>query len=275
VRKCAIAHMRQYVKTMTNPYQLIDTHAHLDDIVDLEEAIEAAKKAGITAIIAVGVDMASNQKVLQIAAQYLGFVYPALGYYPGNIKEAEIDANLEFMKANIAHAVAIGEVGLDYSKWVRAGAAKETQQRVLQEIFKIAKDYDKPALIHSRYAWRDALALAVEAGLEKAVFHWYTGPLSVLRDIIARGYYISATPAVEYHAEHQQAIKETPLEQLLLETDCPVVYAKGREGEFTSTPADVVRSLKGAAALKGVSESDIAATTTRNAQKLFRLSRMP
>jgi len=248
---------------------LIDTHAHLDDVADLAAAIDTDKKAGLIAIIAVGIDIASNQKALEIAARYPGFVYPALGYYPGNIKETEIDVNLEFIKDNIDKAVAVGEVGLDYSQRVRAGAGKDLQKRVLREILKIVRDHDKPALIHSRYAWRDALNVVVEAQLDKAVFHWYTGPLSVLRDIIARGYYISATPALEYHAEHQQAVKETPLSNLLLETDCPVVYARGREGEFTSTPADVIRSLKGAAALKGVSEAEIAAETTENAKRLF------
>ena len=254
---------------MNIPYQTIDTHAHLDDIENLAEAIDSAKKAGATAIIALGLDITSNQKVLQIAAQYPGFSYPALGYYPDNIKEAEIEANLEFIKTNIAHASAIGEIGLDYSKWTRAKAAKEVQQKVLREIFKIAREHDKPALIHSRYAWRDALNLAVEAGLKKAVFHWYTGPLSVLKDIIAHGYFISATPAVEYHPEHRQAVKETPLSHLLLETDCPVIYARGRDGEFKSSPADVVRSLKGAAALKGVSEAKLAEVTTGNARRLF------
>jgi TatD DNase family protein len=251
------------------PYALFDTHAHLDDIENLATAIDAAKEAGLVAIIAVGIDLASNRKILEIAAQYPGFVYPALGYYPGNIREAEIEDNLEFIRANIAKAVAVGEVGLDYSKWVRTSASKETQQRVLREILKITKDYDKPALIHSRYAWRDALDLVVEARLEKVVFHWYIGPESVLGEIISKGYYISATPAVEYHAEHQQAVKETPLSQLLLETDCPVVYARGRAGEFKSAPVDVVRSLKCAATLKGVSEAEIADATTENAKRLF------
>jgi TatD DNase family protein len=251
---------------------LIDTHAHLNDIENLAGAIDGAKKAGLAAIIALGLDISSNQKVLQIAAQYPGFVYPALGYYPDNIKGEEIEANLEFIKANIAHAWAIGEIGLDYSKWTRARVAKELQKQVLQEIFRIAKAHDKPALIHSRYAWRDALNLAVEAQLEKAVFHWYTGPLSVLKDIIAHGYFISATPAIEYHPEHQQAVKETPLSHLLLETDCPVVYARGREGEFKSSPADVIRSLMGAAALKGIGEAEIAEKTTGNARRLFGLS---
>ena len=52
---------------------------------------------------------------------------------------------------------------------------------------------------------------------------------------------------------------------------CPVVYARGREGEFKASPADAVRSLRGAAALKGLSEAEIAAVTMENARRLFRL----
>ena len=104
--------------------QLIDTHAHLDEIENLEEVLGAAREAGLAAIIAVGSDITSNVKTLEIAARYPGFVYPALGWHPWYIKESEIEASLEFIKANIAQAVAIGEVGLDYHKRVRAVAGK-------------------------------------------------------------------------------------------------------------------------------------------------------
>ncbi len=248
---------------------LIDTHAHLEEIENLERTLADAREAGLVAIISVGSDIASNIKTLEIGAKYPGFVYPALGLHPWNIKELEIEANLAFIRDNIAKAIAIGEVGLDYHKRVRAAADKDLQKSVLRELLKIAKGNDKPALIHSRYAWRDAYDMVREAGLNKAVFHWYTGTSGVLRDIIDSGYYISVTPAVEYHEEHRRAVKETPPEKLLLETDSPVVYARGREGEFTAGPADVLRSLKGAAALKGLSEGELAAATTENARKLF------
>ena len=254
-------------------FELIDTHAHLDEMENIEQVLNDARARGVVAIVAVGSDIKANTKALEIAALYKGFVYPALGWYPGNIKESEIDTNLEFIKSNIDKAVAVGEVGLDYSKWVRAAADKDLQKRVLRELLKIAKEYDKPALIHSRYAWRDALDVVMEAGLEKAVFHWYTGTSSVLRDIIAQGYYLSVTPAVEYHEEHRRAVKEMPLERMLLETDAPVVYARGRENEFKASPADVVRSLKGAVALRGISEAKIAEATTENARRLFRIWR--
>jgi TatD DNase family protein len=250
-------------------YRLIDTHAHLDEIEGLEPVIAEAKLAGIIAIVAVGSDYQSNQEVLRLAGLYKNFVYPALGLHPWNIRESEIDANLGFMEAHIDKAVAVGEVGLDYHKRVRATADKDLQKRVLGEVLRIAGAHKKPALIHSRYAWRDALDAVKEAKLEKAVVHWYTGTSSVLRDIVSEGYYISVTPAVEYHEEHRRAVKEAPLERMLLETDSPVVYRRGSEFEYAARPADVVRSLRGAAKLKGLSEAQIAEITTANALKLF------
>ena len=249
--------------------RLTDTHAHLDEIEDLEKAISEAKEAGLTAIIAVGSDIGSNQKVLELAEQYSDFVYPALGLHTWYIKETEIDSQLEFIETNIDKAVGVGEIGLDYHKRVRAVADKDLQKRVLNGLLKIAAKHDKPALIHSRYAWKDAFNAVDGAGLEKAVFHWYTGTSSVLREIIAHGYYISVTPAVGYHEEHRRAVKEAPLGQLLLETDCPVTYGRGSDHEFTASPADVRRSLKTAAELKKMSEEEIAAATTENAERLF------
>ena len=252
-------------------YRLIDTHAHLEEIENLEPVLTEARQAGLVAIVAVGSDCESNQKVLQLAEDYKDFVYPALGWHPWNIKESQIDTNLEFIETHIDKAVAVGEVGLDYHKKVRARADKGLQKRVLRELLKIAKTHKKPALIHSRYAWRDALDLVEEAQLERAVFHWYTGTSSVLRDIVSQGYYISATPAVEYHEEHRRAVKEIPLDRMLLETDSPVVYRRGSEFEYESRPADVIRSLRGAAELKGVSEAQVADATTANALRFFGL----
>jgi len=250
---------------------IIDTHAHLEEMENLEQTVTQAKAAGLEAIVAMGQDVKSNTRTLEIAAQHPGFVCPALGIHPWNIREAEVDTNLDFIRANIGKAVAVGEVGLDYHKKVREVADKDLQKRILRDLLKIAKENNKPVCIHSRYAWRDAFDLVREAGLEKAVFHWYTGTSSVLRDIIAGGYYISITPAVSYHEEHRRAVKETPLQQLLLETDSPVTYARGREGEFIAAPADALRSLKGAAELKGISEAELAEITTQNAKRLFRI----
>jgi len=152
---------------------------------------------------------------------------------------------------------------------VKAAADKERQKEVFRATLALAGKYGKPVSVHSRYSWKDSFDLVRDSGVEKAVFHWYTGFSSVLREIIAGGYCISATPAGEYHEEHRRAVRETPLERLLLETDSPVTY--GRETRYESRPADIVRSLGVVAQLKGLDEEAVAAQTTRNAIEVFGL----
>jgi TatD DNase family protein len=251
-------------------YKVIDTHAHLDELKNLDFVLEEAKKAGIIAIVAVGSNQQSNGRTLEVAQQHRQFVYPALGLHPwelANLGPFEIDDNLRFIEQNIASAVAVGEIGLDYDKRVLKVASKELQQEVLGRLLNIARKYAKPAIIHSRYAWKDALNLVQDVGIDKAVFHWFTGFSSVLKGIIDAGYFVSATPAAEYHEEHRRAVKEAPLQKLLLETDCPVTY--GREARYESRPIDVLRGLKAVSQLKGVDEATIAEQTTRNAIEFF------
>ena len=252
-------------------YQLVDTHSHLEEIEDVEGAVSQARSAGIVAIVAVGSDYESNQRVLALAQVYKGFVYPALGFHPWRLKDADIERNLGFIEAHIDEAIAIGEVGLDYDKRVRERAEKDLQKDVFQRLLLIGKNHQKPVSVHSRYAWRDALDIINQVGPDRVVFHWYTGTSSVLRDIISQGYFISATPAVEYHEEHRRAVKEIPLDRLLLETDSPVVYRRGTEFEYESRPVHLLRSLSGVSQLKGRDEAQVAEITTANALKVFGL----
>ncbi|MEE8470047.1 MAG: TatD family hydrolase [Dehalococcoidia bacterium] len=256
----------------TEVHRLVDSHAHLDEIEDIERAIEEARRAGVVALIAVGQDHESNLRVLELSERYHDFVYPALGMHPwnlGNMENAQIDLNLRLIEENIGSLVGIGEVGLDYHKKVKARAGKERQKGVLRATLELAKRHDKPVSVHSRYAWKDCFDLVKESGVRKAVFHWYTGLSSVLRTILDEGFFISATPAAEYHVEHKRAIREAPLENLLLETDSPVAY--GRETRYESRPSDVVRSLRAVSQLKGLEESVVARETTGNAARLFGL----
>jgi TatD DNase family protein len=258
------------------PYRLIDSHAHLDELDSLNLMLEEAKENGVIAIVAVGSNLESNRRILEISQEYDSFVYPALGLHPwqlANLGSSQINDNLQFIELNIASAYAIGEIGLDYDKRAVKAVPKEMQQDVLRSLLDLAKRYAKPAIIHSRYAWKDALRLVEDGGVDKAVFHWFTGFSSVLRDIVSAGYFISATPATEYHEEHRRAVKETPLNRLFLETDCPVIY--GREIRYKSRPVDVLRSLKGVSQLKGLEPSVIAKQTGKNAASFFALDITP
>lgn len=250
-------------------YRLIDSHAHLEEMDDLGPAIERASQNGIVAVVAVGSDYESNNRVLEIAAKYPNLVYPALGLHPGRLDKAvaTLERQLQFIEDNVADAVAIGEIGLDYHKRVVALSGKELQKEVLASILTLARRHSKAVIIHSRYAWKDSFALVRDAEVEDAVFHWYTGPTNVLREILGRGYFVSATLAVEYHAEHRRAVKEAPLQSLLLETDSPVFY-RGHQAE----PADISRVLQATAQLKGLPPDTIADKTTENALNLYAIS---
>jgi TatD DNase family protein len=253
--------------------RLVDTHAHLDEVENLDRAIEEAKQVGLVAVIAVGQDYESNLKILDISEKHKHFVYPALGLHPwslGNMDASKVDLTLQLIEDNIEKAVGIGEIGLDYDKRVVAAADKERQKEAFKTVLELARRYDKPVSVHARYSWKDSFDLVKESRVKKAVFHWYTGFSSVLREIIAGGYFISATPATEYHDEHRRAVREAPLENLLLETDCPVTY--GRETKYQSRPSDVMRTLKAVAQLRGMSEQTIADQTTQNAVAFFSLT---
>jgi len=257
---------------MDNIYRLIDTHAHLEEMEDLDSVIERARQSGVIAIVAVGSDYRSNNQVLEIAGKYGSLVYPALGFHPWNIEpdSPSIEHNLQFIEDNIRNVVAVGEVGLDYKKDLVKKVSKDLQKEVLISILAIAKRYNKSVTFHSRYAWRDSLTVVEESGVEKVVFHWFTGPINVLRDILSDGYLVSATLAAEYHEEHRRVIKEAPLEKLLLETDSPVTY-RGHRAE----PADVVRSLNSVAGLKGLPANFIADKTTENAMRFYGINDDP
>ncbi len=253
--------------------RLIDTHAHVAELGDHESAIAEAKTAGITAIVAVGSNHGSNIRTLELSQRYAGFVFPALGLDPwglANLEPTEIDDCLRFVEENLALSIAVGEIGLDYDKRVRKVAPKDLQKEVLKRLLGIARDHGKPVIVHSRYAWRDALQMLREASIASAVFHWFTGFSGVLEDIIDAGYLVSATPAAEYHEEHRRAVMDAPLERLILETDCPVTY--GRETRYRSRPVDVLRSLRAVSQLKGVDQEAVAEQTTANAVDLFSLS---
>ena len=251
---------------------LIDTHAHIDELDSPEAMIEEARLAGILAIVAVGSSHESNVRTLKLAETHSGFVYPALGLHPwglANLSASAIDDALRFIDEGAASSFGVGEIGLDYDKRVLKVASKDLQKEILTRLLDIARKRNKPALVHSRYAWKDALQLVQSSGVERAVFHWFTGFSGVLEDIIGGGYLVSATPAAEYHQEHRRAVGEAPLERLMLETDCPVSY--GRETRYQSRPSDVVRSLRAVSQLKGVDEATVAEQTTTNAIDFFSL----
>ena len=240
---------------------IIDSHAHLDYLNDLDGAIERAKSNGVMAIISMGVNQESNKHVLEISRSHSGFVCPAAGIHPWQIEE-DVETDLKFISERIDDFVAIGEVGLDY----QIKTSREAQSNVFKKVLDIAATSKKPLVVHSRGAWEDTFDYVSSRGLEKVVFHWYSGPRNVLKKIVDFGYLISATLAVKYSKPHREAIEYVPQENLIFETDSPVKY----QG-VVSEPADVLKVLDYVAELKDIGINALVKVTTKNVERFLNL----
>ncbi len=264
---------------------IIDTHTHLYDLPNTEDALRDSAAAGVSDVIALGVNLASNKRHIDlITAAERGSatgqprIHLALGLHPGNIKSDEIEACFSFFRLLLSRTgdpvgrplyssfpiVAIGECGLDFQyKPVRKDDALKNEQRmVFQRHLDLAREFDLPIVIHCRGAWRECLAMTISSGVKKAVFHWYSGPVDVLKDILDAGFLISASVALEYSPELRRAVEYVSIDRILVETDTPV---RGW------TPKDVWRTFKALCAIKGLDEEKALAQVNANARAFFNI----
>ncbi len=254
----------------------IDTHAHLDHVEHVEQALLDAAAAGVERIVAPGMDLPSMQKNLALKRNVSSpKIYIGLGIHPANIVAEHVEDTIRFMREHVKEAHSIGEIGLDFwYKWVRKDDVKKEEQRqVFRRQLLLAREFDLPVIIHSRGTWRECLDTARDSGIKKAVFHWYSGPLDVLADILAVGYLISASPALAFSPQSREAIQHAPIEQTLIETDCPVFYNYPEpDGGFTSQPKDVFKTLTAYAKLKQVEPEPALWILNQNAKDFFNLN---
>jgi TatD DNase family protein len=250
---------------------IIDTHAHIDQLEDLSGAMGRAHEAGVSDIVAMTVDLASMRKLLEIMGRYQQpKIHLSLGVHPGMVKPETQQLAFDFMRANIKQACAIGETGLDYwYKWVRKDEVERQKQKdSLSFHLGLAREFDKPIVIHSRGAWQDCLNMARESAVKRVLFHWYSGPVDILDQILDAGFYVSTGPSVAYSPESRNAMAHAPLERVLIETDSPVNYKDG-DASFMAEPKDVIRAWKALARLKNLDEQETLAVVNTNAKIFF------
>lgn len=241
---------------------MVDGHAHLNEVQNLDAALEQAKAAGILGIVAVGMDLRSNRETLALAARFPGFVHPAVGYHPWAVVLEEIEENLDFLREKLGECVALGEVGIDYGAKVK----RKVQQEIFERVLAIAAGKKRPVIVHSRYSHERTHRMVRDAGIEKAVFHWYSGPADVLARLLDDGYFISCTPALAFSPAHRAAVKLAPIGRILVETDSPVSYS-GKVAE----PADLIVTIRELAALKELPFDEAARETAENLRNFYNI----
>lgn len=252
---------------------MIDTHAHLDHLENLDQALDNARRVHLEGIVALSMDVASCHKNLEIKKTVsTPHIYLGMGIHPSEAKVEDIDACVDLIRTNQKLLHAVGEIGLDFwYKWVRKDDQKKDEQRkVFRALLEIAHELNLPAVVHARGTWKECLETVQSVGIKQAEFHWYSGPLDILKDILDAGYFISAPPALAYSPPLRAAMELAPIEQVLIETDCPVFFkADENDPGFKSEPKDVVRTLKAYVELKNMDEAKAAHILTNNAKRFF------
>jgi len=253
---------------------LVDTHAHLDDErfdADRDAVIERAIDAGVAFIINPGVDLETSRVAVELAEKH-ACIYAAVGVHPHDA-ESLTDEACDRLRALAAHdkVVAVGEIGLDY---YRDLSPREAQRDAFRRQLSLAAALELPVIVHSRDAHDDVEAILKEArgsGKLRGVLHCFSGGIDWARRAVGMGFCIGFDGPLTYkNASKLRAVAEAiPLEQTLVETDCPYLAPAPHKRSERNEPAYVRLVAQELAHVKGLSAADVCRVTGLAASRLF------
>ena len=251
---------------------------------ELPQLMQEMEDADIRYFIEPGASLQSCEEVLELAAQYPGKIFPAMGIHPTrSIYEKWSDRKKLDTFAKMPGAVAIGECGLDYHY------KREEQHRLKQHLWflyqlNLAWKMKLPVILHVRDAHEDTLRILRVHPARKlgGVIHCFYGSKEIAEQYLKLGYHIGIGGSVLQLEERAKdlwdAIPHIPLDRFLLETDAPFIlpYCKDviqpkllRRARNTSLILPAV--IKKIAELKGISADEVERATTENTIRLFSL----
>ncbi len=248
---------------------MIDSHTHLSFCERPDpELVAAAEEAGVKKIVTVGTNGESCRAALK-AAEDFPQVYAAIGRHPNEATGFD-DADLAELKALAAHekCVAIGETGLDY---YRDRAPRPDQARAFKAQVELARETEKPLVIHTRAADDDTLSfLSDHAGGLRVILHCFSMTGRIEECLEHDGWWLSFAGNVTYPkaSELREAARRVPADRLLVETDAPFLSPQAVRGK-PNEPANVVHTADAVAAERGVPYAQLEADVERVGAALF------
>ena len=253
--------------------RLIDSHSHFDAAefdADRDAAFARAVEAGVAMQIVPAVDAASWPKLKQVCTAYPG-LFPAYGLHPMFL-DAHRPAHLDVLRDWIERErpVAVGECGLDHFV---EGLDPDLQQTNFEAQLKLAREFDLPVIVHARRAVDAVIACIRKIGGLRGVIHSFPGSAEQAAQLHKLGFLLGIGGPVTYErAKRLRSVVATmPPEQLLLETDSPDQPGATHRGQ-RNEPAHLIDVLTTVADLRGMTYDELAAATTANAERMFRLS---
>ena len=242
---------------------LIDAHAHLDRYGEqLNLALGEIKERQLFTI-AVAMDVPSYKRSLEIADR-CELVLPTFGIHPR--RAVEYVDRLSELSPFIEQSPAIGEIGLDFH-WVKDSSQYPAQLKVLEYFLAAAREQNKFVNLHTKGAEKEILKLLERYDIERAIVHWYSGPLDILRELIDFGAYFTVGVEVSFSETIKTITREIPDHLLLTETDNPggLKWLKGVVG----MPKEIENVVAAIAELRKISSASVARAVNENFLRLI------
>lgn len=280
---------------------LIDTHAHLDFVEDLENVLENAESTGVTKIITIGTSIEASKKSIAIAEKYSSDnlkIYATCGIHPEDGKKdvEKFGSYLEELKKvaqSSSKVIGIGETGLDYylsgnQRPVTSKQDKEFQRELFRDQIGLASDLNLPLVVHCRHGWDEIFDLITKSQIpnskSRGVFHSWTGDWKKAQRALALGFYISFSGIATFKnaSDVQDVARKIPLKRMVVETDSPFLTPEPLKSGDDSTspslrgvrknePKNVKIIAEFLASLRQLPPDKISEITTGNTLGLFRL----
>ncbi len=259
----------------------VDAHCHLDieddDIfMSVEESLAKAKAVGITGIVQVGVDVPSSKWAVKTAKEF-SQIHATVALHPNdaplialekgeNALDEAIAEIAELAKEDVVRA--IGETGVDFFRTSEEGRA--FQEKSFRAHIQIANKLNKPVMVHDRDAHLDALRILDDEKAQQVIFHCYSGDKEFAQELVKRGWYLSFAGTCTFkNAQNlRDALKVTPLENVLVETDAPFLTPMPYRG-YPNSSYMIPLTLATMAQEMNVDINTVADATRTNAEKLF------
>lgn len=253
---------------------IFDTHAHYDDEAfdeDRDSLLKSLPENGIESAVNVSSNIASVQATLALIKKY-PFLYGAVGIHPNETGELD-ESRFQWLEqmTQMPKVVAVGEIGLDYY-WDEP--EREIQKEWFVRQLNMARKVKLPVIIHSRDAAQDTLDImkgekSWEIG---GVIHCFSYGKEIAKEYLDMGFFLGIGGVLTF--QNGKKLKEVaeyaPLEQIVLETDCPYlspVPNRGRRNSSLNLPY-VVKAL---ADIRHISEQEVIDITNQNAKRLYRI----
>lgn len=253
---------------------LTDTHTHLYYETDEEKLTELMQRCfdnSIERLFLPNVDVASVAKIDALVNKYPANCFAMAGLHPCDVKENYEEVLDEICESMVDRNIyAIGEIGIDLY-WDKSTLAY--QQAAFHEQIKWAKDMDLPIVVHCREAFDEVFeVLEAEKDAQlKGILHCFTGNLEQAQRAIDLGFYLGIGGVVTYKkAGLDEVLKQIPLANLVLETDSPYLAPMPHRGKPNES-SYLVHIAEKVAEIYGTSVEEVAAVTTDNSVKIFKI----